>query len=140
MTSMDVRRDPPQEEGPEDEAAELGERVTDAARRAAEEGRSELDEMERSVAEVRERAQRLRADREAQAERATSQSMTGSGTGKSLGYGLSAAYALIGAPLVGYGVGYLADRGTDSNVFGMVGFCVGAAAAVFYAVRVLNRQ
>jgi F0F1-type ATP synthase assembly protein I len=114
--------------------------VADAARRAAEEGRKDAAEMERSVAELQERAQRLRAGQEAREERAARQSITGSATGKSLGAGLSAAYALIGAPLVGYGLGYLADRGTDSNVFGLVGFCVGAVAAVAYAVRVLNRQ
>lgn len=140
MTSMDLPEEPGRDGGAETAGGELEERVAEAARSATEAAGEEVARLEGQISSVQSRARRLRAEKEGREAQSARQSLTGASSGKGLGAGLSAAYALIGAPIVGYLLGYAADRGTDSNVFGLVGFCLGAAAAVAYAVRVLNRQ
>jgi F0F1-type ATP synthase assembly protein I len=57
---------------------------------------------------------------------------------RGLGVGLSIAYAIIGLPLVGYGIGYLLDMGKPPLWQGL--FTVaGAAGGVWFAVFQMNR-
>ena len=59
---------------------------------------------------------------------------------KGLGIGLAIAYALLGLPMVGLGVGYLLDRALDATAWKGVGTLVGAVAGIAFAVLMLNRE
>jgi len=60
--------------------------------------------------------------------------------GRNLGVGLSIAYAILGAPLVGFGIGFLIDQVTKGvfwrGALGLLGCCLG----VGYAMVVANRS
>lgn len=61
-----------------------------------------------------------------------------------IGVGLSAAYTIIGCTIVGWGIGWLFDRGKQ-QVIGqaigtLVGAVVGLAGAIFTIVRAQNRS
>ena len=59
--------------------------------------------------------------------------------GKSLGKGLQIAYAIIGVPIVAYGVGYFIDRQTGTTFWSGILTILGAAIAVGYAMWSANR-
>lgn len=60
--------------------------------------------------------------------------------GRNLGVGLTIAYAILGAPLVGFGIGLLIDQATKGvfwrGALGLLGCCLG----VGYAMVVANRS
>lgn len=58
--------------------------------------------------------------------------------GKNLGKGLRLAYAIIGLPLVGFGIGWLIDRQIGGTTWQGLMTVAGAAFAIFYAVRSAN--
>jgi F0F1-type ATP synthase assembly protein I len=66
-------------------------------------------------------------------------SATGGSSGRGLGIGLSIAYAILGLTMLGWGVGWLLDRGSDRVLWQGIGTLLGATLAVVYAVRVMNR-
>jgi F0F1-type ATP synthase assembly protein I len=139
MQRMDERREFPQDAEEGDVAEELGEAVSERARKAAEEGEAALRDIEGRLTDLESRSSRLATAHKAAEEEVARNSITGSAAGRGLGRGLAAAYALIGMPLLGLGLGWLLDRGTDSNVFSLVGFVLGGAAAVWFASRQLSR-
>lgn len=54
---------------------------------------------------------------------------------RNLGRGMQLAYALIGLPIVGFGVGYLVDRSTGFGSGKAIGAMVGFALALYYVVK-----
>jgi F0F1-type ATP synthase assembly protein I len=60
-------------------------------------------------------------------------------TSRGLGIGLSAAYAIIGLPLVGAGLGWLLDRALGTAFFVVVGVVAGLVGGMWHAVQLSNR-
>jgi F0F1-type ATP synthase assembly protein I len=60
-------------------------------------------------------------------------------TSRGMGLGLSAAYAIIGLPLVGAGLGWLLDRAVGTTFFIIVGVVGGLVGGMFHAVQLSNR-
>lgn len=62
--------------------------------------------------------------------------------GRNLGVGLTIAYAILGAPLVGFGIGFLIDQATKGvfwrGALGLLGCCLGVGYAVIVANRSAN--
>lgn len=112
-----------------------------AARDAALEQSAEIQRrLDSRLLEIESRGARELGKRRAQEAKELKESLSGGDMAKGTGVGVSVAYAIIGLPLVGYGLGWLADRGTDSNVFGIVGFCVGGAFGVWFAMVQVKRM
>ncbi|MBS1724228.1 MAG: AtpZ/AtpI family protein [Armatimonadetes bacterium] len=61
-------------------------------------------------------------------------------SGRSLGLGLQIAYAILGVPLVGFGVGWLIDQAVGGTLWRGMLTILGAAIAVWYAVRSTGRN
>lgn len=59
---------------------------------------------------------------------------------RQLGVGLSIAYAIIGMPVVGYGLGYLLDAGKPNQLWTPWTSLAGCLLGVIYALFVLNRE
>lgn len=59
---------------------------------------------------------------------------------RGLGVGLSIAYTMLGLPVFGWGVGWLLDRNTDSNVFVPLFTLGGAVVGIAMAVYMVNRE
>ncbi|MCW5943149.1 MAG: hypothetical protein KIS66_13020 [Fimbriimonadaceae bacterium] len=59
---------------------------------------------------------------------------------RQLGVGLSIAYAIIGMPVVGYGLGYVLDKGNEVKVWTSWTALGGCVLGLVYAVFVLNRE
>lgn len=55
--------------------------------------------------------------------------------GRNLGKGLQIAYAIIGVPLVGFGIGWLIDNQTGGTQAKGIATILGAAIAVAYAIK-----
>lgn len=111
---------------------------------AKERAKRELDQVERDFedrlntteakfddAKARYEAGKAKADKEAASSGESS---------RGLGFGLTIAYAIIGAPLVGYGIGYLIDQSTGASAYASALCLVGAFAGIAFAVVVLNKQ
>lgn len=97
------------------------------------------EDLERRMDEIAARAKAARARLEAtKAEEARSAAVSGD-TAKGLGNGLAIAYAILGVPLVGFGLGWLADQRTGGTVWQAVGTVGGAVMALVYAARTMNR-
>lgn len=58
---------------------------------------------------------------------------------RGLGLGMSAAYAIIGVPLFGIGVGFLIDLKTGTTFFRGLGALLGSIGGIVGAVMMLNR-
>ncbi len=76
-----------------------------------------------------------RADQEMKSKRQSSEGEAARG----LGAGLSAAYAIIGCPLLGAGIGFLIDRGLGTQSGIAIGTVVGAGIGMVGAITILNR-
>lgn len=59
---------------------------------------------------------------------------------RSLGIGMSAAYSLIGAMGVGFGLGWLFDRATHSDYGQPIGAVIGAILGIAMAMMLINRD
>jgi ATP synthase protein I len=59
---------------------------------------------------------------------------------KGMGIGLSAAYAIIGLPLVGAGLGWLLDRWLNTSVFIPILAVLGLVGGMVNAVQLSNRK
>lgn len=53
---------------------------------------------------------------------------------------LSVALLIPAATMVGYGIGYLIDRGAGTHVFKMIFLLLGAAAGFFEMIRELTKS
>lgn len=59
---------------------------------------------------------------------------------RGLGIGLTVAYAIIGVPLFGIGIGFALDNAMGTQVYRGVGALIGSVAGIVGAVVILNRQ
>jgi len=57
-----------------------------------------------------------------------------------LGNGLAVAYAIIGVPMLGFGIGWLIDRQNGGSLFGSLGAVLGMIIGMAYAMFILNRR
>lgn len=60
-------------------------------------------------------------------------------TARGMGVGLSAAYAIIGLPLVGAGLGWLIDRALGTTFIIAILAVAGLIGGMFHAVQLSNR-
>jgi F0F1-type ATP synthase assembly protein I len=150
MTAMSDREAAPPPDDWEEQARRVVEEADEAERlRRIEEELDKVkdtvrlaepdEDLERRMDEIAERARASKARLAAtKAEEARSAAVSGE-TARGLGHGLAIAYAILGVPLVGYGLGWLADRQMGGNVWQAVGTVTGAVMALVYAVRTMNR-
>ncbi len=59
---------------------------------------------------------------------------------KGLGLGMSVAYAIIGVPVFGYGIGFLIDKSSGSTTFAGFGMLIGCLVGIAVAVVMLGKQ
>lgn len=59
--------------------------------------------------------------------------------GRNLGKGLQIAYAIIGVPLVGFGIGWLIDNQTGGTQAKGIATILGSAIAIWYAIKSANK-
>lgn len=89
---------------------------------------------------IEEQARRARAGFEKHRPENVSSGFVTKDTGKGLGLGLQVAYAIIGVPIVGFGVGYAIDMAVGGVFWRGILTIAGATAAVWYAMRSVNRS
>jgi F0F1-type ATP synthase assembly protein I len=89
--------------------------------------------LEAQVGSVRERQE---TERKATARR----HQEDSSQAKSLGLGLSAAYAIIGMPLVGAGIGWLIDSAMGTVIWKGMLCLVGAIFGIWFAISAASRK
>lgn len=132
MTSMASEEE--RKQTPEEALAEQVTQMQDAVSQRADQ--TEFTDFDpKADAEFAAKLNRLRS-RHPDAQLDAEASKGGESGMKGLGAGMASALAIICVPMVGVGLGWLADRGTDSNVFTLIGFIVGGAAAVFYVIYI----
>lgn len=90
---------------------------------------SEIDAMVQRRKEAR-----AAAEKKSETEQASSRSAN-----RGAGIGMTIAWAILIIPMIGLGLGWLVDNATDSNVFRLIGFLIGAVIAVGYAIRASAR-
>jgi F0F1-type ATP synthase assembly protein I len=112
----------------------------DAIRKAREKGDAIDAEFESKLADIERRAdEALARRRQAQSEqRGVHRESRESARG--LGLGFSIGYAILGLPLLGYGIGWLIDRQLGTKTIGGFGMLIGATLGVVFAIVQLNRQ
>lgn len=59
---------------------------------------------------------------------------------KGLGLGMSVAYAIIGVPVFGYGIGFLVDKSSGSTTFAGIGMLIGCLVGIAVAMVMLSKQ
>ena len=131
----------PAEHTPEEE--ERLRRIEEQLERiGASEDRVELPEPP-SEAEIEQRMaeqkQRLRVSKQ-QYEKLASKGTFNPEDSKGMGIGLSAAYGIIGLPLVGAGAGWLLDRWLHTSWCTFAGVVLGVVGGMVYAVSLTNRR
>ena len=93
------------------------------------------EDLDTRLARVRERAIKARQKQESQ----RPSELLDQDTSRGMGLGLSAAYAIIGLPLVGAGVGWLIDRGLGTTFVIAIGAVGGLIGGVWHAIQLTNR-
>jgi F0F1-type ATP synthase assembly protein I len=76
---------------------------------------------------------------EVKQERQTEERRSDGESARGLGIGLTVAYAIIGTPLLGFGIGYLIDGNSTVKTWSGILGMIGAFAGVGYCVYILNR-
>ena len=59
---------------------------------------------------------------------------------RGLGLGLSVAYAIVGVPVFGYGIGLLVDKSSGTTTWAGIGMLIGALIGIAVAIVMLSRQ
>ena len=82
---------------------------------------------EKSIHEARkvEAEQRQKSDREST---------------KGLGLGMTLAYAIVGVPVFGYGIGFLVDKSNGTTTYAGIGMLIGCLVGIAVAVLMLSKQ
>ncbi|MFW5697189.1 MAG: hypothetical protein ACOCX1_01360 [Fimbriimonadaceae bacterium] len=134
--------DQPEEQKPEEASDE--ERFNRSIDQASEAARRDWTEkeadMERRLAEFSQRSQSVGSKYRARQARETEERRSTQESSKGLGVGLTVAYVIIGVPLVGFGVGFLIDRATGSEIWGSTLGLLGAFAGVALTIYIVNRS
>lgn len=125
----------------EDELQKLAEieKLIDEAKSTEFESTSEA-ENDAKLREIQEKASLARATLNKHKPEAQESQFVGAGNGRNLGLGLQIAYAIIGVPLVGYGVGWLIDNQIGGKLWSGLLTIIGAALAIWYAVKSASRS
>lgn len=90
-------------------------------------------------AKLRDIEERARAARSKQASVSSNTGLDAESS-RSTGVGLTAAYGIIGLPLVGAGLGWLADRAMGTGFCIVAGVVLGLVGGMYYAVQISNRN
>lgn len=110
----------------------------------AEEARQKIsetsNEFEARMAELEKRGAAAKARYEATKTKVATERKESGDSARGLGIGLAVAYAIIGAPLAGFGAGFLIDKANGGDTWkGILGL-IGSVAGVAYAILILNRE
>ncbi len=97
------------------------------------------DEFHAKAEELHARAAKLKRTMEVKQERQTEERRSDGESARGLGIGLTVAYAIIGTPLLGFGIGYLIDGNSTVKTWSGILGMIGAFAGVGYCVYILNR-
>lgn len=121
---------------PDDSPVENTEEITKTARQHRDQLESEYTE---KFDEISQRVNQAKATREKKQAQASQKLEKENEANKGLGYGLAIAYAVMGMPLAGLGVGYLLDKafGTQSlqAICAGAGFILGMGYVVILSKR-----
>ncbi len=121
---------------PDDSPVENTEEITKTARQHMDQLESEYTE---KFDEISQRVNQAKATREKKQAQASQKLEKENEANKGLGYGLAIAYAVMGMPLAGLGVGYLLDKafGTQSlqAICAGLGFILGMGYVVILSKR-----
>lgn len=99
-----------------------------------------VDEYDERLRALHERTDSAKMAREAQAQEMDRRRTSDQESYKGLGTGLQIAYAIIGMPLFGFGIGWLLDRSLNGNAWKPMLTLLGAVVGIGYAIWSLNRQ
>jgi F0F1-type ATP synthase assembly protein I len=97
------------------------------------------EEFEAKAKDLHARAAKLKNTLDGKKERLEESRRSDGESAKGLGVGLTIAYGIIGAPLVGFGVGYLIDRSLGGTTWSGILGLLGAGGGLWFAVVVLNK-
>lgn len=109
----------------------------------ANEARRKLDEADAEFAgklkDLEERAAQSKSRRETQAKQKAKEDKSSAEAAKGLGVGLTVAYAILGMPIAGLGIGWLIEKmgGPAGWQSGLI--LVGAVVGVVFAILVVNK-
>ena len=98
------------------------------------------DHRDSKLKEIEERAKAARNTQKQHTPEGMGSSFITPESGRGLARGLQIAYAIIGVPLVGFGVGWLIDRQSGGVLWQGVGTILGAAIAVIYAIKSTSQK
>jgi F0F1-type ATP synthase assembly protein I len=113
-------------------------RIGGAVRGASE--AAELDDgFDARLKEIEERADHHRVRSQAAKAKAAREDRQNADSARGLGVGMTIAYAILGMPLLGAGLGWLLDERLGGKLWIGVGMLLGAAAGIGFAVLTLNR-
>ena len=96
--------------------------------------------IDRRLTDLERRAGAQKATREARKEQEARRQAKDADAARGLGVGMTAAYAILGMPLLGAGLGWLVDQRLGTNVWLGLGMLAGATAGVGFALFVLQRS
>jgi F0F1-type ATP synthase assembly protein I len=97
-------------------------------------------EFESKVRELEVRANAAKNKREEEQRVIRKQKASDAEAAQGLGNGLAVAYAIIGVPMLGFGIGWLVDRQAGGSFFGSLGAVLGMVIGMAYAMFILNRR
>lgn len=89
--------------------------------------------------ELESRAEKHRIVREAARAKTQRQQSKDADSARGLGVGMTIAYAILGMPLVGAGLGWLLDERLGVKIWMGIGMLLGAVAGIGFAVLTINR-
>lgn len=89
--------------------------------------------------ELESRAEKHRVVREAARAKTQRQQSKDADSARGLGVGMTIAYAILGMPLVGAGLGWLLDERLGVKIWMGIGMLLGAVAGIGFAVLTINR-
>lgn len=100
------------------------------------------DEVEDRIRDIEQRAAAAKRKHGSVRETDQKSAMISKDTARGIGVGMSIAYAILGVPMVGMGIGWIFDAriGDGSGtLWRLVGFLIGAIGAIGYAIKVSSR-
>jgi F0F1-type ATP synthase assembly protein I len=97
------------------------------------------DEMRRELEEIERKARTTKAQHRKNEAKIAADRRTSAEDQRALGVGLNIAFAIVGLPLVGAGIGWLLNRQLGTPIWTGILSLAGATLGIVYAIYVLNR-
>ena len=100
------------------------------------------DEMELKLREIEQRAAKAKREHDKTRVPDDKTATFSRESSRGIGVGMSIAYAILGVPMVGLGIGWIFDARVgdgSGTLWRLVGFLIGAIGAIAYAVKVSSR-